>query len=112
MSTFLKTKKIQTYLAAIGKYYKNICYLNKTRKIATELCCNNFVKNKKNYSVKFRYGGKIETYKVAEGRRVFVTQNPKKKKYVQYEIDEIEDEIDEEDEIHIFYKINGEWFEQ
>ena len=30
---------------------------------------------------------------------------------MEFIIDEIEDEIDEEDEIHISYKINGEWFE-
>ena len=109
---FLKTGKVQPSFPAFGKYYKNICYLNKTRKIATELCCNNFVKNKKHYNVNFRYGGKIETYKVTEGMPVLVTQNLKKinmYNMMEFKIDEIEDETDEEDEIHISYKINGEW---
>lgn len=48
LTKFLKTGCVQPEFPTIGKYYKNICYLNKTRKIATELCCNKFVKNIKN----------------------------------------------------------------
>lgn len=47
---------------------------------------------------------------------VLVTQNLKKKinvnNMMEFKIDEIEEEIDDEDEIHISYKVKGEWFEQ
>ena len=58
LTKFLKTGKIQPEFPAIGKYYKNICYPNKTRRTVTEICCNEFVKNKKHNVVNFKYNGK------------------------------------------------------
>lgn len=47
LTRFLNKGKVRPEFPAIGKYYKNIFYLNKTRKIVTETCCNEFVKDKK-----------------------------------------------------------------
>lgn len=43
---FLKYKKVSLGYQPIGKYYKNICWLNETRRLVTENCCNRFVENK------------------------------------------------------------------
>lgn len=75
LTKFLKTGKVNPEFAGIGNYYKNICYLNKTRRKATKLCCNAFVKKKKHCEINFKYDGKIETYRVAEGMLLsFVTK--------------------------------------
>ena len=95
---FLRTGKIQPEFPAIGKYYKNRCYLNKTRRTVTEICCNKFVKNKKHNVVNFKYNGKAEHYKVAVGMPILVKQNLK------FTIDEI-------DEHGTSFKVNNVWFE-
>ena len=88
----MKTGKVQAEFPAIGKYYKNICYLGKTRKNATELCCYHFVQNKDHCEVNFKYNGKIEHYKVAVGMPMLVTQNLKKEEMynmMEFEIEEM-----------------------
>ena len=45
--------------------YRNICYLNETRKGVTEACCNRFTKDKDYHEIKFKYQGKKEQYRVA-----------------------------------------------
>ena len=73
MLTILLNKgKVRSEFPAIGKCYKNMCYLNKTRKIVTETCCNEFVKGQKHFEVKFKHTGKMELYKVAVDMPVFV----------------------------------------
>ena len=62
LAKFLETGKVQTKFSGIGKYYKNICYLDISRKTATELCCNHYVKNKKHCEVNFKCSGKTEHY--------------------------------------------------
>ena len=115
MAKFLKTGKVQPEFPAISKYYKKICYLNKTRKIATELCCNEFDKNKEHYEVNFRHNGKIETYKVAVDMPVLVTKNMKQDNMynmMEFKIEQIKEEIIDQDEKLISYKTNNKWFAQ
>ena len=107
LTKFLKTGKIQPEFPAIGKYYKNICYLNKTRRTVTEICCNEFVKNKKDNVVNFKYNGKAEHCKVAVGMSILVTQNLKREcmfNMVEFRIYEI-------DEHGTSFKVNNVWFE-
>lgn len=93
LADFLKTGKVQPQFAAIGKYFKNICYLNETRNTVTEIYCNGFVKNKTHYKVNFKYNGKMEQYKVAIGMPILVRRNMKQENLLnmrEFPIDEIE----------------------
>lgn len=107
LTKFLKNGKVQAEFPAIGKYYENICYLSKTRKTATELCCNHFVQNKDHCEVNFKYNGKIEHYKVAVGMPMLVTQNLKKEEMYNM----MEFEIEEMNITEHEFKINYIWFE-
>lgn len=98
---------MQPQFDAISKYFKNICYLNKTRKIVTKACCNKSVKDKEHNEVNVKYSGKVESYKVAAGMPVLVTQNLKKKCMFNM----IEFTIDEIDDYDTSFKINDIWFE-
>ena len=40
LTKFLETGKVTGKFSPGGQYYKNICYLNKTRKKVTRECCN------------------------------------------------------------------------
>lgn len=114
LAKFLKTGKVLPEFAGIGNYYKNICYLNKTRRIATKLCCDKFVKNKKHFGLNFKYDGRVEYYNVAKDMPVFVTQNLKKEdiyNMMEFKIQEIEEMIDEDNNPVVWYKINGKWFD-
>ena len=105
LTKFLETGRVQAGFPAIGTYYKNICFLSKTRKSATELC--HFVKNKEHCEVNFKYNGKIEHYKVAVEMPILVTQNLKKEEtynMMEFEIEEMN--ITERE-----FKINDIWFE-
>lgn len=77
LTNFLKTGKVKPQFAAIIKYFKNICYLNGTRRLVTEICCDEFVKDKEHCTVNFKYNGRTEHYKVATGMPVLVTKNMK-----------------------------------
>ena len=108
LSKFLKTGRISTYFEPIGKYYKNICYLNSTRAKVTYECCDRFIKeNDKNYTVvDFKYNSKKETYNICEGMPVLATQNIKDKKIfntMEFVIEEIKNDK---------FKVNNEWFEE
>ena len=61
-----------------GQYYKNICYLNKTRRRVTKECCDRYVQEKDSVEVHFRYNSTVERYNVDKGMPVLVTQNLKK----------------------------------
>ena len=74
LTNYLKTGTVPAKFASFGSYYKNICYLNKTRQKATRECCNKFVQNKAQYDVNFVYNGKRKLYTVAEDMPVLVTQ--------------------------------------
>lgn len=106
LADFLKTGKVQPQFAAIGKYFKNICYLNETRKTVTEIYCNEFVKNKTHYKVNFKYNGKMEQYKVAIGMPILVRRNMKQENLfnmMEFPIDEIENH-------DTSFKVNDIWF--
>ena len=80
LSKFLKHGKISTYFEPIDKkLMKNICFLNSTRKIVNEECCNRFVKDKKYETVEFKYNDKQETYKVCLDMPIIATVNIKDK---------------------------------
>ena len=105
LTKFLKTGKVRPEFPAIGKYYRNIYYLNKTRKIVTETCCKEFVNDKNHYEVK--YNGKMERYKVAVDMPVIVTQNLKR----DCMFNMMEFAIDEINEHGTNFKVNDTWFE-
>lgn len=107
LAKFLKTGKVQPQFPAIGKYLKNICYLNKTRRTVTEICCNEVVKDKKHYEVNFKYNGKTEHYKVAVGMPILVTKNLKQHSMfnmMEFKIDRIVDD-------DTSFMVNGTLFE-
>lgn len=79
LERFLKYKNICHKFEPIGKYYKNICWLNETRRKVTEDCCNRFVKDKKHYEVNFKFKSQIKKYKVCNTMPVIATQNMKPK---------------------------------
>lgn len=77
LTKFLDTGKVEACFAPRGHYYKNICYLNKTQQKVTKECCDRFVEDKVSHEVTFKYNGKSETYKIAVGMPMLVTQNLK-----------------------------------
>ena len=54
LGTFLKTGRISTYFEPIGRYNKNICYLNTTRKRVNTECCDRFVEHKIYETIDFK----------------------------------------------------------
>lgn len=75
---FLKFKSVKHKFEPIGDYYKNICFLNKTRRDVTEKCYNKFVENRENHVVNFLYKSRIEKYQVCVDMPIIGTQNLKK----------------------------------
>ena len=106
LGNFLRFKNIKHKFEAIGQYYKNICWLNETRKQVTKDCCDRYIKDKESYEINFKYESKIEKYKVCEGMPVICTQNMKPRNMfnmMEFTIDEIyEDE----------FTVNGETFDK
>ena len=63
LNNFLKYKNLKyKRFQPIGQYYKNICWLNETRKRVTKDCCERFVQNKELYEINFKYKSHIEKY--------------------------------------------------
>ena len=82
MTKFLRYGKVSAYFEPINNdLYKNICYLNSTRKKVNSECWNRFIEvnNKIPYTVKFTYNNKRETYNVCTNMPVLATQNLKDK---------------------------------
>ena len=79
LETFLKHGKVSTQFEATADYYKNICFLNKTRKEINEKCCKKFCEDKNYINMNFKYNGEKETYQICEGMPVSATQNIKDK---------------------------------
>ena len=71
LEIFLRTGRISTYFNPIDKYYKNICYLNETRKKINTECCERFIEetDKRFVTIEFTYDNKKEKY-VCEGMPV------------------------------------------
>lgn len=58
LEDFLNNKRLARHPKTFNppkKLYKNICWLNDTRRRVTESCCNRFVENKKSYEINFKY---------------------------------------------------------
>ena len=92
LGNFLTFKHIKHKFQPIGQYYKNICWLNSTRKAVTKDCCDRFVKDKQSIEINFKYKSQIEKYKTCEGMPVICTQNMKPKNMfnmMEFTIDEI-----------------------
>lgn len=54
LNNFLKYKNLKHKFQPIRQYYKNICWLNDTRKKVTKNCCDRFVQNKESYEINFK----------------------------------------------------------
>ena len=91
------------------KLYKNICWLNDTRRRVTESCCNRFVEDKSSYEINFKYKSRIEKYKVCIGMPVIATENMKN--YDVYNMMEYTiDNIDKNNKRQLPFHINNETF--
>ena len=76
---FTTTKRIFNPLT---KSYRNICYLNKTRKVINKECCERFIKKYKPKivkKVKFHYEQESEMYSICEKMPIIATKNLKDK---------------------------------
>lgn len=63
LNNFLKYKNLRHKFQPIGQYYKNICWLNETRRAVTKDCCERYVKNKRSCEINFKYKSQIEKYR-------------------------------------------------
>ena len=79
LNNFLKYKNLRHKFQPIGQYYKNICWLNETRRAVTKDCCERYVKNKRSCEINFKYKAQIEKYKVCIGMPLIAAQNMKKR---------------------------------
>lgn len=68
LKKFLRTGTVKNKFS--GQYYKNICYLNKTRRRVTKECCDRYVQEKDSVEVHFRYNSTVERYNVDKGMPV------------------------------------------
>ena len=101
---------MSAYFNEVGVYYKNICYLNKTRKRVNEQCCDIFTKNKDYESIEFSYNNEKETYKICEGMPLIATTNIKDKgifNTMEFNLNEIK-----EVEGDRFFEVEDEWYSQ
>lgn len=60
LGNFLTFKNIKHKFEPVGEYYKNICWLNETRRQVTKECCDRYIKDKKSYEINFKYNS--QTY--------------------------------------------------
>ena len=79
LGNFLTYKNLQHKFQPFGKYYKNICWLNETRRKVTKECCDRFVGNWPAYEINFKYKSQLEKYKVCVRIPIICTQNMKKR---------------------------------
>ena len=107
LSTFLKHGKVAAHFAPIGKYYKNICYKNTTRKAVNESCCERFVEGKDFVMVTFRYNGGRESYKICKGMPLLATQNLKNDN-VFNTMEFVLEDMRQKGEME--FKVNGKWY--
>ena len=115
LSKFLIHGKVSYYFPLIDqKYYKNICYLNKTRIEVNTKCCDEYVEGKQYEIVKFKYNNKAETYKVCIGMPVLATTNIKDKEIfntMEFTIEDIKDDRINERRVTKTFLINDIWFD-
>ena len=115
LSKFLIHGKVSYHFDLIDqKYYKNICYLNKTRIEVNTKCCDNYAEGKQYEIVKFKYNNKAETYKVCIGMPVLATTNIKDKEIfntMEFTIEDIKDDRTDDRRSIRNFKINDIWFD-
>ena len=111
LNNFLKYKHIFGHkFQPNGNYYKNICWLNDTRRRVTEICCNRHVEKKKSYEINFKYKSRVEKCEVCENMPVIATDNMKK--YNMFNMMEYEiDRIYKNDNRQLEFEINNETFD-
>ena len=112
LNNFLKYKNLKRKFQPIGNYYKNICWLNDTRRAVIKDCCNKYVENKRSCEINFKYKSQVEKYKVCIGMPVIATQNMKKRdmfNMMEFTIDNIlngrqvfNDSSDEDDTPYVY----------
>ena len=112
LNNFLKYKNLKHNFQPIGNYYKNICWLNDTRRAVTKGCCNKYVENKRSCEINFKYKSHVEKYKVCIGMPVIAIQNMKKRdmfNMMEFTIDDIlngrqvfNDSSDEDDTPYVY----------
>lgn len=108
LDRFLQTGKLNVTFAQIGKYSKNICYMNETRPRVTAECCKRFIEENNCNAMKidFKSDNKKEVYDVAIGMPIIATQNIKNQgiyNTIEFKIEEtVGDKL----------KVNGFWFER
>ena len=107
LKTFLKHGKVSKHFKPVDKkFYKNICYLNSTRKKVNRECCDQFTKDKRYETVEFKYDNEKEIYKVCQDLPVLATKNIKEKSIfntMEFKIEGIEGNK---------FKVNNEWFDE
>ena len=105
LDKFLYTGKVKDKFSPIGQYYKNICYLNTTRRRVTKECCDAFIQDIDYVEVHFKYNGLVERYNIAAGMPIIVTQNLKK--YIMFNMMEfVIEDMDVEGAL-----VNNTWFD-
>ena len=107
LSTLLKRGKVSAYFKPIGKYNKNICFLNTTRKAVNESCCERFVEGRDFATVQFKYNGGRESYKICKGMPLLATQNLKDDgvfNTMEFKLEDIRWKGEQE------IKVNGKWY--
>ena len=77
LDTFLKLGKVAAHFEPFSLYWKNICFLNSTRKKVNEECCAAFSDGKSRESVTFIYNGGRERYMICVGMPFLATKNLK-----------------------------------
>ena len=84
LDRFLQTGKLNVTFAQIGKYSKNICYMNETRPRVTAECCKRFIEENNCNAMKidFKSDNKKEVYDVAIGMPIIATQISKTKGFI------------------------------
>lgn len=107
LGNFLTFKNIKHKFQPTAEYFKNICWLNETRRQVTKECCDRYVKDKKSYEINFKYKSQIEKYNVCVGMPVICTQNMKSKNMfnmMEFKIEEIYGDL--------MFRINNEDFDK
>ena len=107
LANLLKHGRVSRHFEPVGKFYKNICYLNSTRKSVNESCCERFTEEKDLVTVMFRYNGGRESYKICVGMPLLATQNLKDEEIfntMEFKLEDIRRKHEHE------FKVKGTWF--
>ena len=107
LNTFLKHGKVAAHFEPNGLYYKNICFLNSTRKKVNQCCCGVFTEGKTCEGVMFNYNGGKEHYQVCVGMPFLATKNLKDDgvfNMMEFDLEDMRRKSELE------FKIGGKWY--